>query len=138
MNLMFNKTLESALSAMNCLTRVYDGGKTSLTATQIAEAQELNRPIVAKLLTTLSRAGLVVSKPGPNGGFYLARPPAEIRMLDVANGVGYRTNIKCCPFGPQWGEGEHKCPLHDKICQLRDQVDDLLMSSTLDAFQEGE
>ena len=131
---MFSKSLESALSAMTCLARVYDGGQTTLTATQIAETQQLGRPIVAKLLTALSRARLVVGKPGPHGGFYLARAPGKIRLLDVADGVGYRTRIKCCPFGPQWGEEGNHCPMHHRIIQLREQVDDLLQTSTLEAF----
>ena len=135
---MFSKTLESALSAMTCLARAYDEGQTPLTATQIADSQELNRPIVAKLLTSLSRAGLVVSKPGPNGGFFLARPPVEIRLMDVADSVGYRADVKCCVFGPQWGEPGNHCPLHDRVCQLLHQVNDLLESNTLESFADGE
>lgn len=137
MTLMFNKSLESALSVMACLARVYDDGQTSLTATQIADRQQLNRPIVAKLMTTLARALLVVGKPGPNGGFYLARPPGRIRLLDVADGVGYRANTKCCPFGPHWGGEDSHCPLHHKICDIQKQVDNLLEASTLKDFVEA-
>ncbi len=132
---MFSRTLESALSAMACLAKVYDGGKTPLTAQQIAECHQLSKPIVSKHLTLLSASGLVVSKPGRNGGFTLARPPDQITLLDVANSVGYQPRVQCCPFSPD--HGEHKgvnCPLHDNVAALLDQMQRFLQESTLEGF----
>ena len=132
---MFSKSLEAALGAMACLAESYDGGTTTLTAEQIASDRELLKPFLAKLLTALSQGGLVTSKPGRNGGFTLARPPAEISLEQIADAVGFRTRIQCCPFGPQY-DGEHgtPCAMHDEVCKIRDQVNTFLASSTLEGF----
>ena len=132
---MFSKTLECALSAMALLARAH-GQKMALTADQIAERQELNRPFLAKLLTQLVQGGLVASKPGRNGGFLLARDPAEISLYDVASSVGHRVRIECCPFGPEYGDEGNNCPMHEHLCQLRDQANDFLKKTTLAGFSE--
>ncbi len=132
---MFTKSLESAFSAMACLARSYDGGLTTLTAEQIAADRQLLKPFLAKLLTALSQGGLVTGKPGRNGGFTLARPPSAIHLVEIADAIGYRSRIECCPFGPEF-DGEHgkPCAMHHDICKIRDQIEALLESSTLASF----
>ena len=132
---MFSKSLEAALGAMACLAQSYDGGITTLTAEQIATDRLLLKPFLAKLLTALSQGGLVISKPGRNGGFTLSREPAEISLEQIADAVGFRTKIHCCPFGPEFnGEEGRPCAMHDEVCKIRDQVDTFLASSTLEGF----
>lgn len=135
---MFSKTLESSFAIMAHLAEVYDGQSTVLTAVQIADDRKLPRPMVAKLLSTLVQAGLVLSKPGRNGGFALARPPAQITLLAVAEAVGYRRQVQCCVFGPTYTDapGQH-CPLHTRVCHLRDEVTRFLSMSTLDGFRRA-
>jgi Rrf2 family protein len=54
-----------------------------LSARRLAEYHEIPEPYLAKSLQALARAGLVESVPGPRGGYRLARPPAEITVLDA-------------------------------------------------------
>jgi Rrf2 family protein len=54
-----------------------------LPARRLAEYHEIPEPYLTKSLQALARAGLVESVPGPRGGFRLARPPAEITVLDA-------------------------------------------------------
>lgn len=132
---MFSKALESALAAMSYLAETYDGGATTQTAVQIAAARALHRPVLAKLLTSLAQSGLVTGKPGRNGGFTLARPPGEIALIHIADAVGHRARIRCCPFGPEYGEDKGTpCALHDQVAGLRDQERAFLEKSTLGAF----
>ena len=42
---------------------------------------------LAKILQKLSRAGLVCSKQGPRGGYYLARTPSDITFTDVFRAI---------------------------------------------------
>jgi Rrf2 family protein len=42
---------------------------------------------LAKILQKLSRAGLVMSKQGPRGGYLLARHPSEISFTDVFRAI---------------------------------------------------
>ena len=129
---MFSKTLESAFSAMALLAETYqDDG--ALTADQIAELRQLNKPFVSKLLTLMVQAGLVQSKPGRNGGFSLAQSPRKISLYDVSQAVGHKVRIECCPFGPEYGVGNH-CPMHNRLLDFRDQICGFLKDTTLSSF----
>ncbi len=58
-------------------------------ATELAARTRLSRPTVSKVLKGLQRAGLVISSRGAQGGYRLARSPAEItaaQILDVFEG----------------------------------------------------
>ena len=42
---------------------------------------------LAKHLQAMSRAGILVAGTGPRGGYRLARPPADVSVLDVVEAV---------------------------------------------------
>jgi Rrf2 family protein len=81
--IMYGKQTERAIGAMSRLAEVWDSGKTRLSAFDIADERGLPRPMVAKILTALSQANLVVGSPGPGGGYALSRPPSEITLRQV-------------------------------------------------------
>lgn len=56
-------------------------------AGQVADATHLAAPTVRKLLKSLSRAGLVVSERGVQGGYALARPPELISAAEIIDAL---------------------------------------------------
>ena len=54
-----------------------------VTADALAEVQGIPVKFLEGILTQLRRAGLIVSKRGAEGGYRLARPPAQITVADV-------------------------------------------------------
>ncbi|MEU1524857.1 RrF2 family transcriptional regulator [Nocardia rhamnosiphila] len=52
-------------------------------AESIAAAQRIPPKVLESVLAELRRAGLVTSRRGPDGGYRLARPPADISIADV-------------------------------------------------------
>lgn len=56
----------------------------------IAERQSISPTYLEKLLIALRRAGIVASVRGPHGGYFLARPAAEISLGQVLEAVGER------------------------------------------------
>lgn len=87
---MYGRQSEIAIAAATRLAEVYDGGRTRLSAACIARDKGLRAPFVAKLLTSMARAGLVIATPGPGGGYALARPPASISIQDVVEVFEHR------------------------------------------------
>jgi Rrf2 family protein len=53
----------------------------------LASRQTLPRKFLEAILGDLRRAGIVVSRRGPNGGYTLSRPAAEISLGDVFRAV---------------------------------------------------
>jgi len=68
-----------------CQMAVSDEARPS--AANIAAATAIPLPTVAKLMGTLSRAGLLVSYRGISGGFCLARPAKEISVGEIVEAV---------------------------------------------------
>jgi Rrf2 family protein len=74
---------------VRCLLRLARShGGQALTIPEIAQAEGLSQPYVAKLLAVLKQAGLIESHRGRTGGYHLARPPAEIRLGAVLLALG--------------------------------------------------
>lgn len=53
----------------------------------LARAQGISRNFLENILTEMRRAGLVRSRRGLEGGYWLARPAAEISIADVLRAV---------------------------------------------------
>jgi len=133
---MLNRSSGSAIASMSRLAEVYYSDRRTLTATQIAESRKLQQPFVAKLLTTLSQAGLIRGVRGPGGGYSLARPPAQITLLDIAGCFERDKTVVTCPFGPGWCGDGPRCPLHDDVIALQEHVRVFLAKTTLSTFSE--
>jgi len=53
----------------------------------ISKRQDVSLPYLEQLFVKLRRGGLVESVRGPGGGYRLARPASEIRVVDVLEAV---------------------------------------------------
>ena len=129
----YGKTTQTAISAASRLAEVYESGAT-LSSQQIADSRQLSAKLVAKLMTTLSQAGLVKGARGPGGGYSLARPPEEISLAQIAALYERQDNAIVCPFGPNWCGSNTPCPLHEHYVAFSEQFDEWLHSTSLDVF----
>jgi Rrf2 family protein len=77
--------VEWALHACHLLAELPPGS--SLSSGQLAEFFALPAPYLSKHLQALSRAGVTVSVPGPQGGYRLARPAGMISLLAVVEAI---------------------------------------------------
>lgn len=134
---MYGKQTERAIAAMSRLAEVWDGGRTRLSALEIATQRNLPAPMVAKLLTSLSQAGLVTGSPGPGGGYSLARSPDRIALQDVFVLFEREDTSTNCPFGGGvCGVGD-PCPLHEPLVTLQAQTRRLLRETCFDIFRKA-
>lgn len=108
---------------------------TSLTIPQIAEAEHISGPNVAKLLRALKRGGYVVALRGQSGGYALARNAGEINVGDVLACLGGR--IFDAGFCGRHSSATRGCG-HNSDCSVRSvwrlvqsAVDDVLSRLTL-------
>ncbi|MCA0873744.1 Rrf2 family transcriptional regulator [Seohaeicola saemankumensis] len=60
---------------------------TLVTLGEISQRQNISLPYLEQLFVKLRRAQLVASVRGPGGGYRLARPTSEIRVVDVLAAV---------------------------------------------------
>lgn len=108
---MISLTAEYALRAVVALGA---NAGTPQTAQQLAMKSLVSTDYLAKVLQSLSRAGLVVSQRGLYGGYSLTRPLDQLSLLDVINAVDPIKRIECCPLGLA-EHGVRLCALHQKL-----------------------
>lgn len=65
----------------------YHGTRRPIPIQEIGERQGIPTRYLEQIFQRLRRAGLVVSKRGPGGGYALARSPEEISLADVVVAV---------------------------------------------------
>jgi Rrf2 family protein len=58
-----------------------------VTADQLAKAQDIPAKFLEAILTHLRRSNIVRSQRGPDGGFWLARPAAEISLAEIIRAI---------------------------------------------------
>lgn len=72
---------------MRAVVELAGAGDTLVSAAQLSEAQAIPAKVLDGVRTELRRAGLVQSQRGMDGGFCLARPPAEISLAEVSDAI---------------------------------------------------
>lgn len=132
----YGKTAQNAIAAMSLMAEVYhDDPPVLLSSLQIAEERKLMKPVVAKVLTVLSQAGLVTGSPGPNGGYRLTKSPDLISLFDICILFDRLEESLNCPFGKEWCGNGPQCPLHDELKALRENTNRFLQENTLALFR---
>lgn len=63
------------------------GGRGTMKGDAVAQAQEIPLRFLEGILAELRRAGIVGSQRGADGGYWLARPAAEVSVADVIRAV---------------------------------------------------
>ena len=97
----YGKIAQYAIAAVSRLAEVYHADETTkLNSADIAQRRNLPRPMVAKVLTVLSQAGIVRGTPGPGGGYWLAREPGAVTLYDVVSLFERLDEAVSCPLGP--------------------------------------
>jgi FeS assembly SUF system regulator len=75
-------------------------GETVATA-QLADLTGIAQPTVAKVAKTLLGAGLVETQRGVHGGYRLAKPPAQISLVDIVEAMEGPIAVNDCVEGAQ-------------------------------------
>ena len=94
-------------------------------------------PFLAKILQRLSREGLIQSSKGPNGGFCfdsesLGRPLADIVVAVEGNDL-----FTGCGLGLTYCSETNPCPLHEDFKKIRNQLTQMLRTTTIGKFNMG-
>lgn len=94
---------------------------------------------VPTVVNRLSRGGFLACTPGRNGGCSLARPPAEISLLDVVVCLEGSLDLSHCILDRGLCPDEHnECALHSAWVKGRQAAVDSLSGMTLEAAARRE
>lgn len=88
----------------------------------ICKAQDITPAFLTKILQPLIKDGIVGSQRGVGGGFYLAKPPVEITLLDIIKSQEGPVYLNQCMIEDSAAcEREFFCPVHGAWKQIRNE-----------------
>ncbi len=134
MTVIFSKKCEIGLQAVLYLAT--EGKDKLFNAKQVAEKVKQPKEFVSKVLQTLTSSGIVGSKKGKNGGFFLARSANKIRLIEIVEVIDGLSIFNNCVLGFPGCTSEEPCPVHDIWGTLRDQAYKMLSEQTLEDIKE--
>ena len=108
----FTTVCEYALRALTHLAAYGDGRPVQVK--EIAEAEDIPRHFLAKILNQLTYKGLVKAMRGPGGGFTLIGSPDEIFVKDIVEAIdGMESIRRRCVLGLDDCRDDMPCPMHE-------------------------
>ena len=95
-------------------------------AKDIAEAYHIPPQLLAKILQTLAKAGLLVSHAGTNGGYSLARSSHDITAFEVIRAIDGPLFITSCITIHGTCDLAGHCTIKEPLRKVNDSIKDLL------------
>jgi Rrf2 family iron-sulfur cluster assembly transcriptional regulator len=112
------------------------GAERTVSLAEIASRQEISLSYLEQLFARLRRHDLVSSVRGPGGGYRLARPLADITIIDIVEAVDESICVTRCKEGASTTEGcmsdRSRCLAHDLWAELGDHIRSFLCDVTLE------
>jgi Rrf2 family iron-sulfur cluster assembly transcriptional regulator len=130
MTVLFSKKCEIGLQAVLYLSTEQEGKL--FNASQVSSRVKQPKEFVSKVLQILTASGIVGSKKGKNGGFFLAKPAKEIYLIEIVEVIDGKTIFENCVLGFPDCNDTHPCPVHKNWGKIRDEAYMMLMSETLE------
>ncbi|GJQ61241.1 MAG: hypothetical protein SCALA702_02940 [Melioribacteraceae bacterium] len=134
MTVLFSKKCELGLQAVLFLS--IKKKKLIFNATEVSNELKVPKEFVSKVLQILTDSGIVGSKKGKNGGFYLAKRPSDIRLIDIVKAIDGLSAFETCVLGFPGCSHNEPCPVHDKWGPIRENALKMLEEQTLEQLKE--
>lgn len=134
MTVIFSKSCELGLQAVLFLS--IKNEKVIFNAEEVSKELKVPKEFVSKVMQMLTNSGIIGSKKGKSGGFYLVKKPADIRLIDIVEAIDGLDVFNSCVLGFPGCSSEKPCPVHDKWGKLRDEAYKMLSEETLEQLKE--
>jgi len=92
----------------------------------ICQTQNITPAFLTKILQPLIKAGIVGSQRGVGGGFFLARDPSDITLLDVVEAEDGPLYLNQCLIEEGTCERDLFCPAHGAWRHIRGEMTRIL------------
>lgn len=101
---------------------------------EVSKAIDSPRAFTAKILQQLSKADLLESLRGPNGGFCVPKDK-RISLADIVRVIDGNQLLDGCILGFKECSENRPCPAHFKLKSVRDYLKGALMTTDIEEMQ---
>jgi len=117
--------------AVRCVLYLAESDDQIANVTEVSRKMHIPKTFLAKIFQKLSRAGIVESIRGMNGGFRLSKRPSAISLLDVMHAIQGPLGINVCAVNSKKCSRSSTCSVHPVWVELRKEVDRRLQEQTI-------
>ena len=135
--MVLNKKTQYAILALTNLAKEY--GKGAILISDIAKNENLPQRFLENILQELKKLGLVGSRLGKSGGYFLIRDPKEIKLVTIIRHFEGTIAMMYCisekAYQPcEFCKDEEQCQIRKVFKQIRDTTWDILSETTLQSL----
>ncbi|MEN8124772.1 MAG: Rrf2 family transcriptional regulator [Bacteroidota bacterium] len=124
-----------AIRAVLCLA-INTNSNNKMGSKDVAERIDIPAPFLAKIFQSLSKAKLIKSTKGPNGGFYLTDKERHNNLLDIVECIDGLDKFDKCFIGLPKCSDENPCAIHHIVHPFKTKLFDELTRKTIGDFAE--
>lgn len=105
-------------------------------STEISKSEKIPQRFLENILLELKKMGILASKLGKNGGYYLIKKPEEIRLSDIIRHFEGAVAMLYCVSEKQYQpcefcRDETTCKIRNVFKEIRDTTFDILERTSL-------
>jgi len=104
----------------------------STTARHIAQQESIPEQLIRHIVSQLAKAHLLVTRRGKGGGVQMARPAAQISLIDVVEAIQGPLILNTCTSDPEECPLAPECPMIDSWVRAQETLIRELRQETLD------
>lgn len=138
---MLSKKTKYAINALRYLAR--EESKDPVQISRIAEAEHIPRKFLEAILLDLRNAGILNSRKGKTGGYYLLKHPDDINIADVVRLFEGAIALLPCVAHKYYErcdecKDEATCGIRDVFAEVRNETVNMLKNATLSNILQRE
>jgi Rrf2 family protein len=138
---MLSKKTKYGLKALSYLAK--QDLNVPILISDISESENISKKFLESILLTLKKSGILASKKGKGGGYYLLKEPKEIKISTIIRLLEGPIAMLPCVSLNYYEKcddciSEEKCSLNILMAEVRDSTLKILENKTLANFHCGE
>ncbi len=138
---MLSKKTKYGLKALSYLARQEQ--HTPVLISEISESENISKKFLESILLTLKKSGVLASKKGKGGGYYLLKQPEDIKISSIIRMLeGPIAMLPCVSLNYYQKcddcTSEERCSLNILMAEVRDSTLKILENKTLANFHCGD
>ena len=138
---MLSKKTKYGLKALSYLAK--QDLNVPILISDISESENISKKFLESILLTLKKSGILASKKGKGGGYYLLKKPNEIKISTIIRLLEGPIAMLPCVSLNYYEKcddcvSEDKCSLNILMAEVRDSTLKILENKTLANFHCGE
>ncbi len=115
-----------------------NSSRVAVSSRRLAEEEDVSYQLTSKLLQKLSFGGLVRSKMGPKGGFFIDKNPSKITLGSVVKVIQGPISLNRCLFETGICFRQPNCPIRKKLAELQEDIERFLKNVTLEQILKAQ